>query len=429
MDKNLNYKNFNISVIGLGYVGLPLAVALAKKFKVIGYDKKEIRVNELRRGYDNTGEVAKEKLLSLSRIEFTSNAKDIKDSNVFIISVPTPINTLKKPDLSYLISASKQVGKVLKKGDLVIYESTAYPGLTEEECIPILERTSGLVINNDFSCGYSPERINPGDSTHSIENITKVISASNQLALLKLDLIYGSIIKAGTYLAESIRVAEAAKVIENTQRDLNIALINELSILFNRMGIDTNSVLEAASTKWNFLKFEPGLVGGHCIGVDPYYLTYKAKQVGFDPKIILSGRSVNDQMPRFIIDELKSNLEQKKVNISTSRLLICGYTFKENCNDYRNTKVFDIAKIASKKFKYVEIFDPLLNHEELTNETSLKFIENISETKKYNAVILAVPHKDLVSKGFKFYNSILTKKGVFFDLKSSFAKQHSDFRL
>lgn len=426
--KSFTTKDYKICVVGLGYVGLPLAFLLSKKFQVIGFDKNLNRINELKDGYDHTNEISSNELKLNKKITFTANKKDIQDTNIYIITVPTPITKQKKPDLRYLKSASNLVGDLLKTDDIVVYESTVYPGLTEEICIPILESKSNLKLNSGFSCGYSPERINPGDPVHTIDKIKKVISASNESALQILDFIYGSVVSAGTHLASSIKVAEAAKVIENTQRDLNIALINELSVIFHKLDIDTQEVLEAAETKWNFLPFRPGLVGGHCIGVDPYYLTYKANQAGYKPHVVLSGRKMNDSVSEFVSSQLKLEFSNSGRNIKKADVLIVGYTFKEDCNDFRNTKVFDIARNLKNHCHSLLIHDPYLDAVELENLTGLSFRNSI-ESMQFDALILAVPHSKLISKGLDYFKSLLKRDGIFFDIKGAFNKEDSDFRL
>ena len=370
--KKLNFKNIKIGIIGLGYVGLPLAVEFGKKFPVVGYDISVERIKSLKKGIDDTLEVSRKDFSKAVNLKFTNNPKDMKSQNFFIITVPTPINKKKKPDLSLLKNATKIVGKLLNKGDIVIFESTVYPGVTEDICVPILEKYSKLFFNRDFFCGYSPERINPGDKEHRLVNITKVTSGSNSEVAQIIDLLYKQIIKAGTFKAKSIKVAEAAKVIENTQRDINIALINELSIIFNKLEIDSRSVLEAASSKWNFLKFYPGLVGGHCIGVDPYYLTYKAEEVGYIPKVILAGRRLNDAMGSYVVSELLKLMIKKKINTIKAKILIMGLAFKENCTDYRNTRVLDIIEELKEHNLKIDVYDPWLDSKKVKFELGIK---------------------------------------------------------
>ena len=382
-------KNLKIAVIGLGYVGLPLAVEFGKKYATIGFDINKSRINELNQGYDFTLEVSKDELKYATKLIYSSVLGDIKNCSTFIITVPTPIDADKKPDLSPLIEATKIVSSVLKINDIVIYESTVYPGATEEICVPILEEGSGLKFNKNFFCGYSPERINPGDKQHRITSIKKVTSGSTLEVADKIDKMYQSIIPAGTYKAESIKIAEAAKVIENTQRDVNIALINELALIFNKLEIDTEAVLNAAATKWNFLPFKPGLVGGHCIGVDPYYLTYKAQEVGLNPEMILAGRRVNDNMGNYIVGKVIELMNQKNLDIYDSSILILGLTFKENCPDLRNTKVVDLINGFQKYNCNVDIYDPWVNNEEASSKYHINMVES-PVSGKYNAIVLAL---------------------------------------
>ena len=417
--------NFNITVIGLGYVGLPLAVEFGKKYNTVGFDINKSRIDELLSGYDNTGEVSKRYLSSSIKLKFSSDKSDISKSNVYIIAVPTPIDKLNNPDLSILFSACDLVGSVLNKGDLVIFESTVYPGCTEEDCIPILEKKSKLVLNKDFFCGYSPERINPGDKERGLTNILKITSGSNPNTADTVDKLYNSIIKAGTYKAESIKVAEAAKIIENCQRDINIAFVNELSILFNKLDIDTNEVLKAAGTKWNFLPFKPGLVGGHCIGVDPFYLTHKAEQAGYTSKIILSGRKLNDSMPAEILNRILFNLQHKKDgNIyKNTRGLILGATFKENCPDIRNSKVFDIIEQMNDKNIYTDIFDPYASISEVKKEYGVDLIAlDDLKTNDYDFVLVAVAHSEFINLDIE--NFCYKDKIVVFDLKGIYKNKN-----
>ncbi len=418
-----------IAVIGLGYVGLPLAVELGKHRQVIGYDIDEKRISELAGQHDRTREVHSEELAGALHLQLTSNRADLDEARIFIVTVPTPIDGHKRPNLAPLISASEMVGASLKVGDIVIYESTVYPGATEEECIPVLERVSGLKYNEDFYCGYSPERINPGDKEHRLPTIRKVTSGSTPEVADEIDALYSEIITAGTFKAESIRVAEAAKVIENTQRDLNIALVNELALIFGRLGIDTEAVLEAAGTKWNFLPFRPGLVGGHCIGVDPYYLTYKAESIGYNPQVILAGRRINDTMPTYVAGELVKAMLKRRLHVQDSRILVLGFAFKENCPDVRNTKVVDMVRELEEFGSEVDIFDPWVDPREAKHEYGVSLTEEIAEGVQYDAVILAVPHDDLVRHGPESIRKLLRPEGVFYDLKSVFPKVHSDLRL
>ena len=423
----LDIKKTKISIIGMGYVGLPLAVEFGCKYQTVGFDINQNRIEALRNNIDHTNETSLEDLNQAQFLEYSFDQESIEDSNIYIVTVPTPIDQSNTPDLSAIKDASRLISKVLKSGDLVIYESTVYPGLTEEICIPILEE-SNLRLNQDFYCGYSPERINPGDKLHRLKDITKVVSGSNLKALDIVDELYSSIINAGTYRAQSIKVAEAAKVIENTQRDLNIALVNELSIIFNKLEIDTAAVLDAASTKWNFIKYSPGLVGGHCIGVDPYYLTYKSEQVGYSPKIILSGRKVNNEMPAYICSKLIESMESRNILFRESKVLILGFTFKENCPDIRNTKVIDLYGELKKLNLNVDIFDPHADNLEAFREYNISLMENVKHG-DYDAVILAVPHDDFIEQGHDYILTLVKPKHVFFDLKSAFNPALSDFRL
>jgi len=425
-----NLKDLNICVIGLGYVGLPLLTELKKKFpSTIGFDINKKRVLELKDKVDSTNEVSKEALELISDSVFYEPS-GFKNCCFFVVTVPTPVNHHNVPDLKPLHDASELIGSFLKLGDIVVYESTVYPGATEEYCLPILEKNSGLKCNIDFSIGYSPERINPGDTKYRLPNIKKVVSASNNLALRTIFAVYHKIITAGVYKAASIKVAEAAKVIENTQRDLNISLINELTKIFDLMDIDTNDVLEAASTKWNFLNFKPGLVGGHCIGVDPYYLTYKAQSLGYYPEVILAGRRINDSYPKYVASKLIKSLLKKKFSIDNSRCLILGYTFKENCPDTRNTKVLDLYNELSNYNLKVDIYDPLLIKS--INDHKKKGLRFIKSPKKrtYQSIILAVPHDEFIAQGVSFIKGLLVNKDcIFFDLKAIFDKKDSNLRL
>ena len=423
-------KNFKIAIIGLGYVGLPLAVQFAKKYDVIGFDVNHKRISQLRKGLDKTNELSNSDIINVSNsLTFTSNDSDLKFANFYVVTVPTPINQRKQPDLTSIKSVSKMLGGVLKKGDFVVFESTVYPGVTRDICVPIIEKISKMSLNKDFYVGYSPERINPGDKKHKVSDIVKVVSGSNKFSLNIISKIYTSVISAGIHRASSIEVAEAAKVIENTQRDLNIALANELSIIFNKIGIDTKEVIEAASTKWNFSPYYPGLVGGHCIGVDPYYLTYKSKQVGHNPRVILSGRSLNDNMPRQIISSLTKALKLKDKPIVNSRILILGYTFKENCPDIRNTKVHNVIKILQKKNADITLFDPLINKSDLKDIFKNILITRLPKKSFFDAVLLCVPHDEFKKMGSKRIRSFLSTDGIFFDVKSLFKKNESDLRL
>ncbi|MDE2563234.1 MAG: Vi polysaccharide biosynthesis UDP-N-acetylglucosamine C-6 dehydrogenase TviB [Sphingomonadales bacterium] len=417
-----------IAVIGLGYVGLPLAVEFGKRFAVTGFDIKPDRIAQLREGRDSTLEVEPAELAEAGGLSFTSEPADLKACTVFIVTVPTPIDAHKRPDLTPLIKASETVGRALKAGDIVIYESTVYPGATEEDCVPVLERFSGLTFNRDFFCGYSPERINPGDKEHRLPSIRKVTSGSTPEIADKVNALYAAIITAGTYKAPSIRVAEAAKVIENTQRDLNIALVNELSIIFNRMGIDTLAVLEAAGTKWNFMPFRPGLVGGHCIGVDPYYLTHKAEAIGYHPQVILAGRRINDGMGAHVAGQMVKALLRRRIQVDGARVLILGLTFKENCPDLRNTRVVDVIAELRDYGVDVDVHDPWVSAGDARHEYGLDMIDE-PQKGAYDGVILAVPHTRFREAGIETLNAYGRKHHVFCDLKSVFGPEDSDLRL
>ena len=418
-----------IAVIGLGYVGLPLATEFAKQYKVVGFDIDKSRIKELKEGKDKTGEidlVAFSKVLKAKNgLQLTANPKDIADSNIYIITVPTPINKNKQPDLSHLLSATKIVAKALKSGDMVIYESTVYPGCTEEDCVPVLEKISTLVYNKDFFCGYSPERISPGDKVNTLTKIKKVTSGSNPQAAKKVDNLYKSIIKAGTYLAPSIKVAEASKAIENAQRDLNISFVNELAFIFDKMNIDTHEVLEAAKTKWNFLPFYPGLVGGHCISVDPYYLAFKSEKLGYKPSVILSGRDVNDKMGKFVASKVINLMRLKGIEIKGANILILGITFKENCPDIRNTKIVDVYNEFISFGANVDVFDSVANKEQVNKELQIDLIKDYT-IKQYSAIILAVAHTDFKVIDFK---KLQNSKTVIFDAKSFIPANFIDGRL
>ncbi len=420
--------DIKIAVIGLGYVGLPLAVEFGKKIPTVGFDINKTRIDELLSGKDSTLEVEPEELSQAQKLTFTDQTSQLEDCNIYIVTVPTPINEHKQPDLGPIISASHTIGKILKRGDIAIYESTVFPGATEEECVPILEAESGLTYNQDFFVGYSPERINPGDKEHRLPNILKVTSGSTPEVADFIDELYRSIITAGTHKASSIKVAEAAKVIENTQRDLNIALINELAIIFNRMNIDTLEVLEAAGSKWNFLPFRPGLVGGHCIGVDPYYLTHKAKAMGHQPEVILSGRRINDGMGKYIVGIIIKMMIQKGLSVADSNILILGLTFKENCNDLRNTKVADmIAEFQSYGTK-VDVHDPWANPEEAKKEYGLDLI-NEPKSGHYEAIVLAVAHNEFKELGAEKIRQFGTDNSILYDVKHLLPKDMVDGRL
>ena len=406
-------KNKKIAIIGLGYVGLPLAVEFGKKYSTIGFDANISRINELTSGYDSTGEITKRKLQSSIKLSLSSELTDIKDCNIFIIAVPTPIDKDKNPDLKILLSATKSVAQNLKRNDIVIYESTVYPGCTEEDCVPVLEKYSKLKYNKDFFCGYSPERINPGDKKRTLTKIVKITSGSNNKISKIVDDLYSSVITAGTYMAGSIKVAEAAKIIENCQRDINIAFVNELSILFNKLGLDTQEVLDAAGTKWNFLPFKPGLVGGHCIGVDPYYLTYKAKQVGYDSKIILSGRNLNDDYVNLIYQNIENYFKGKKVKDKLNALVL-GVTFKENCPDIRNSKVFDLIINLCKQFK-VNVYDPYACKDEVFNKHKIELKDYNQLSSNYDCIVVAVSHTEFLNIDVESF--LKNKNSLVYDLK------------
>jgi len=423
-----NLENLSIGVIGLGYVGLPLAAKFGELYNVLGFDVNSNRVDDLRNGVDSTLELSSDELNAAIGLRFSSNPNELIDCNLYIVTVPTPITNMNEPDLSYLLAASKMVGTYLNKGDIVIYESTVYPGATEEDCAPVLEKMSGLLLNEGFFLGYSPERINPGDKTHRLTDIQKVTAGSSPEAANFIDTLYGSIISAGTYSASSIKVAEAAKVIENTQRDVNIALINELSLIFNKLNISTEEVLDAASTKWNFLPFKPGLVGGHCIGVDPYYLTHKAQSVGYEPEIILRGRSLNNSMSFHVIDRLIKKMEEINIPLKGSTVLIMGLTFKENCPDIRNTKVVDMVNNLESSGVKVDIYDPWVDPDIALAEYDLQVIQKPKKN-YYDAVIIAVGHSIFLEKGIDFINSLTKPESLIFDLKYLFPATQTNMRL
>ena len=421
--------DFRIGIIGLGYVGLPLAVEFGKKFPTVGYDINETRIAELLCGKDATLETSPEEMAEAGYLSFTSDASGLSLCNVYIVTVPTPIDGSKNPDLSPVISASHLVAKHLKKGDIVIYESTVYPGATEEICVPILEKVSGLAFNNDFYCGYSPERINPGDKERRLTNILKITSGSTPEIANIVDELYQSIILAGTHKASSIKVAEAAKVIENTQRDLNIALVNELALIFNRVGIDTEEVLEAAGTKWNFLPFRPGLVGGHCIGVDPYYLTHKAESLGYHPQLISAGRRINDNMGHFVVSEVVKLMAKKKINIVDSKILMLGLTFKENCPDLRNTRVVEMVDELSNTYNAnVDVYDPWVDKDEAKVAYDLSLIDK-PEAGTYDAIIVAVSHDQFKALGLNGVKAFTKVNHVLYDIKYLFSADGVDGRL
>lgn len=420
--------SLKIAVVGLGYVGLPLAVELGKHFETVGFDIDAARVSALEDGRDATREISRDELASAARLRFASDLKAIAGCNFYIVTVPTPIDEYRRPDLSPLLSASRSVGSVLKPGDLVVYESTVYPGCTEEQCVPLLASKSGLVPDRDFFVGYSPERINPGDKTHRLTDIRKVTSGSTPEAAEIIDAVYRRIIKAGTFKAESIRVAEAAKVIENTQRDVNIALINELAMLFHRLGLDTQAVLDAAGTKWNFLPFRPGLVGGHCIGVDPYYLTHKAQQLGHHPEMILAGRRINDGMAEYVASSMVKAMIDQKLPVQGARVLVLGLTFKEDCPDLRNTKVIDVIRELERYDTTVDVHDPWADVAEARRQYGIE-LTAMPEQGTYDGILLAVPHEQFRQAGADQLRLFGRTPHVFFDLKSVFPRSASDLRL
>ena len=417
-----------LAVIGLGYVGLPLAVEFGKKMDVLGFDINQQRVDELKSGRDGTLEVSESELAEASRLSYSADVDDLIKANVYIVTVPTPIDKNKNPDLTPLISASRMLGKVIGKGDVVIYESTVYPGATEEDCIPIIEEISGLTFNKDFYAGYSPERINPGDKEHRVTTIKKVTSGSTAEAAEYVDLLYREVIVAGTHKASSIKVAEAAKVIENTQRDVNIALINELSLIFNRLHIDTEEVLIAAGTKWNFLPFRPGLVGGHCIGVDPYYLTHKAQEIGYNPEMILAGRRLNDNMGSYVVSEIVKLMLRKRIHINEANVLIMGLTFKENCPDLRNTRVVDMIEEFADYGANVDVYDPWVDKDEAYEEYAINPIGQL-EDGKYDAIVLAVSHQQFVEMGANAIHKLGKQNHVLYDIKYILKADEVDGRL
>lgn len=420
--------NIKLAVIGLGYVGLPLAVEFGKQRQTTGFDINEARINALKAGHDATLEVSDEELKEATGLRFTNKLEDIAQCNVYIVTVPTPINASKQPDLTPLRNASETIGKVLKKGDIVIYESTVYPGATEDDCVPILEQQSGLKFNQDFFAGYSPERINPGDKEHRVANILKVTSGSTPEVAEKVDQLYKTIITAGTYKASSIRVAEAAKVIENTQRDVNIALINELALIFNKLGIDTEEVLKAAGTKWNFLPFRPGLVGGHCIGVDPYYLTHKAQSIGYHPEMILAGRRINDGMGQYVVSQLVQAMLKKRIHVNGAKVLLMGLTFKENCPDLRNTRVVDIVHELESYGVQVDVYDPWVDKAEAEQEYGIKPI-NEPQQGEYDAMVVAVAHDQFKQLGAETIHGYGKQQHVLYDLKYIVPAELCDLRL
>ena len=427
-NKMLDLKNTKIGIIGLGYVGLPLAVEFGKQYPTIGLDLKEDRIQELASGEDSTQEVTGNEFAAAKQLSFTSSSEALADCNVFIVTVPTPIDVQKRPDLSYLESASETVGRLIKNGDVVIYESTVFPGATEEVCVPVIESVSGLEYNKDFFAGYSPERINPGDKEHKVSSILKVTSGSTPETAAFVDELYSSVITAGTYLASSIRVAEAAKVIENTQRDLNIALINELALIFNRLNIDTEEVLEAAGTKWNFLPFRPGLVGGHCIGVDPYYLTYKAQEIGYHPEVILAGRRINDDMGRYVAEQVVKLMLLRKIQVFDSRVLVLGLAFKENCPDLRNSRAIDVIRELQRYHVYVDVHDPWVDPQEANKEYGIDLVEEPLQG-DYDAVIITVGHGRYREVGETGLRGYCKPDGILYDVKYLLPADAVDGRL
>ena len=423
-----NLRNLRIGVIGLGYVGLPLAVEFGKRFNTIGFDVKQDRVDELRRGHDSTLETTPEELAAATRLACTTRLADLKECRVFIVTVPTPIDEYKRPDLTPLVKASESVGQVLKKGDVVVYESTVYPGCTEEVCVPILERVSGLRFNKDFYAGYSPERINPGDKQHRLPTIRKVTSGSTPEVAEFVDGLYRSIVTVGTHKASSIKVAEAAKVIENTQRDVNIALINELALIFNRLGIDTEEVLKAAGSKWNFLPFRPGLVGGHCIGVDPYYLTHKAQAIGYHPEMILAGRRINDNMGIYVAQQVAQLMIARRIQVRDARILVLGLTFKENCPDVRNSKVVDVVRELGKHGARIDVYDPWADAAEAQHEYGLKPVRRLRPG-AYDAIVVGVAHDQFRRMGIAKVRELGKRNHVLYDIKYVFPAGEVDGRL
>lgn len=427
-ENDLQIQDVKLAVVGLGYVGLPLAVEFGKQRDVIGFDINLARIDALKKGHDHTLEVDAEELARATGLRYTSDSKELVKANVFIVTMPTPIDTFKQPDLTPLIRASETIGGVLKKGDLVIYESTVYPGVTEEICVPVLERVSGLRFNQDFFAGYSPERINPGDKTRRVTSIKKVTSGSTPEIAQLVDTLYRQVVTAGTHCAPSIKVAEAAKVIENTQRDVNIALINEFARIFNRLGIDTEAVLTAAGTKWNFLPFRPGLVGGHCIGVDPYYLTHKAQSIGYYPEIILAGRRINDSMGSYVVAQLVKAMTRKRIHVEGARVLVMGFSFKENCPDLRNTRVVDVVRELEEYHVQVDVYDPWIDEQEAMDEHRIHPIQ-APEKGVYDAIILAVAHREFIEMGIKSIRALGRAEHVLYDLKYIFPAEQTDLRL
>lgn len=425
----LDYKNSKIAVVGLGYVGLPLACAIAELRNVIGFDVSSQRISELNTGFDKTNEISKSDLETKTNLVFTDDPNELRECEIFIIAVPTPVDDACNPDLNNLLSATKLVASKIRKGALVIYESTVYPGTTEEECVPILSEISGLKYNEDFYCGYSPERANPGDKQHTISSIVKVTSGSTPEISTIVDELYSPIVPAGTYKARSIKVAEAAKLIENTQRDVNIALANEFAVIFNKLNIPTKDVFDAAETKWNFCKFRPGLVGGHCIGVDPYYLAHKAKQVGYHSEMILAGRSINNSIPSYIADVVVKEMLTRGHSVLGSKILVLGFTFKENCNDTRNTKVFDLVQSLKNYNALVDVYDPVIDRQEVSNEYGLDCLETLPTKPEYSSIIIAVPHREFKEIPFSNLTASGLENAYIYDVKSAFSEDLVDAAL
>lgn len=424
----MDLKNLKLAIIGLGYVGLPLAVEFGKKRRVTAYDINKVRINELKNSIDRNNEITSQEIKESAGLHFSNSEEDLTTANCYIVTVPTPIDENKRPDLSTLLNACKLVGKYLKKNDLVIFESTVFPGATEEECVPVLEESSGLIFNSEFFCGYSPERINPGDSEHRLPKIIKITSGSSQKSAKIVDSLYREIIIAGTYRVENLKIAEAAKVIENTQRDLNIALINELAKIFDKLDIDTEAVINAANTKWNFIRFNPGLVGGHCIGVDPYYLTHKARELGYNPEIILAGRKLNDGMGSYAAKQILKYMSKKNIRIDGAKILIMGLTFKENCKDLRNTRVIDIVHELMDFNCEVDVFEPLVELEEAKSECKIDIVSNLMPN-TYDGIIIAVGHDRFKQMGVKEIRKLGRSKHVLYDLKYVFKTEETDLRL
>lgn len=425
----MRLEDMKLAVIGLGYVGLPLAVEFGKKFPTVGYDRDEERISALKRGIDLTGEVDQQELAKASHLALVDEPAQTAESNVFIVTVPTPVDEYKRPDFGALIGASQMIGQLLRKGNIVIYESTVYPGATEEICVPVLEERSGLRFNEDFFVGYSPERMNPGDKAHTLTTITKVTSGSTPACADLVDELYASIVKAGTHKTSSIKAAEAAKVIENIQRDVNIALANELAVIFNKMGLDTLEIIEAASTKWNFLPFKPGLVGGHCIGVDPYYLTHKAQAIGYHPEVILAGRRINDQMGTYVAQRVIKLMMARNDGMTPSKVLVLGLTFKENCPDTRNTRVVDVCGALQSHGIKVDVFDPRVVGQDIAVDPGFDLVDRPDPSRDYGGIILAVAHDEFKEMGADMIRALGRSNAVFFDLKGVFKPHESDGRL